>query len=119
MQRNYNNINRLKIKEDTTAKMLLPDDWSYGWYNVISMKCTPITLECTGNGSCLYNAILILLSGYEDLHCELYLKCTQELIKNSYLYNINYLNNYSSTDIYSYEEKNIERAEKWQILQCL
>ena len=79
MQIYYDHINRLKIKEDTTGKRLLPGDWSYDGDNVNTMNNTLVTLECTGNGNCIYNAILILLSGYEDLHYELHLKCTQEL----------------------------------------
>ena len=63
-----------------------------------------ITLECTGNGKYLYNAVSSLLSGYEDLHCELRLKCTRELIKNCYLYDTNYFDNYSSIDVYENEE---------------
>ena len=97
-------INRLKIKEDTTAKRLLPDDWSYDGDSFITMNYTSITLECTGNGNCLYNAIPILLSGHENLHCELRLKCTQELIKNHFLCNTNDFDNYSFTDVYSYKE---------------
>ena len=55
MQIDYGHIIRLKIKEDTIAKRLLPDDWSYDGDNVNTMNYTPITLECTGNGNCLYN----------------------------------------------------------------
>lgn len=77
MQSNYDHINRLKLKDDTTAKRLLPDDWSYDGDNINKMNYTPITLKCTGNGNCLYNAISILFSGYEELHCELRWKCTQ------------------------------------------
>ena len=77
MQSDYGHTDRLKIKEDTTVKRLLPDDWSYDGDNVNTINYTAITLECIGNGNCLYNAISILLSGYENLHCELRLKCTQ------------------------------------------
>ena len=104
MQSDYGHTNRLKIKEDTTVKRLLPDDWSYDGDNVNTINYTAITLECIGNGNCLYNAISILLSGYENLHCELCLKCTQELIKNRFLYYTNDFDDYSSTDVYSYEE---------------
>ena len=71
MQSNYDHINRLKLKDDTTSKRLLPDDWSYDGNNINKMNHTPITLKYTGNGNCLYNAISILFSGYEELHCEL------------------------------------------------
>ena len=84
MKSDYDHINRLKIKEDITAKRLFLDDWSYDGDNVNTMNYTRITLKCTGSGNCLYNAISILLSGYENLHCELRLKCTQELIKNRF-----------------------------------
>ena len=40
MQINYDHINRLKIKEDSTAKRLLPDDWSYYGDNVSTMNYT-------------------------------------------------------------------------------
>ena len=63
MQSDYDHINRLKIKEDTTAKRLLPDDWSYDRDNVNTMNYTPINLECTDSGNGLYNTISILLSG--------------------------------------------------------
>ena len=105
MQSDYDHINRLKIKEDTTAKSLLPGDWFYDGDSFIKMNYTSITLECTGNGNCLYNAISILLSGYENLHCELRLKCTQELIKNNFLCDTNDFDNYSFTDVYSYKEE--------------
>ena len=83
----------------------MPGDCSYDGDNVNTMNNTPIPLVCIGIGNCLYNAILILLSGYEDLHYELGLKCTQELIKNRYLHDMNDFNNHSSTDAYSYEKE--------------
>ena len=104
MQSDYDHINRLKIKEDITAKRLLLDDWSCDGDIVNTMNYTRITLKCTGSGNCLYNAISILLSGYENLHCELCLKCKQELIKNCFLCDTNDFDVYSSTDVYSYEE---------------
>ena len=88
IQSNYDHINKQKIKEHTTAKRLLPDGWSYDGDNVNTINYTPITLECTGNGNCLYNAISVLLSRYKDLPCK---KC--------FLYITNDFDNYSSTDV--------------------
>ena len=87
MQIDYDHIKRMKIKEDTTAEKLFPDDWSYDRDNANKISYTPITFECIGNKNiyCICNAISILYSGYRELHCELHLKCNQELTKNRYL----------------------------------
>ena len=100
MQRDYDHINGLKIKDDTTAKRLFPEDWSYDGDNVNAMNHIPIILKYAGNGNCLYNAISILFSGYEDVQCDL----IKIWLKNRYLHNKNDFNNYSSTDVYSYED---------------
>ena len=60
--------------------------------------------------------ISILLSEYEDLYCELRLKCTQELIKNLYLYDTNNFNNYSFPDVYSYEKDILNRLKNCNIV---
>lgn len=96
----------MKIKEDTTVKKLLPDDWSYDGDNAHKVDNTSITFECIGNRNiyCICNAISILCSGYGELHCELHLKCNQEFTKNRYLYNTCNFHDYFSTDLYSFEK---------------
>ena len=69
VQIDYYHINKLKIKEDTPAKKLLADNWSFEGNNINATNYTPITLECTVNGNAyiIQNQFKsILLSEYED-----------------------------------------------------
>ena len=62
-----------------------------------------VPIVTVGDGSCLYNSILIILTGNCQFKYELRLKTVKELMSNRNVYDNEELNLYSAWD--SFEEK--------------
>lgn len=89
-----------KLKKDNVSIELIPDDFAEDLAPVMTV----------GDGSCLYNAISIILTGNCQLKYELRLKTVRDLVQNSDIYDKYELNVYSAWE--SYEQEVLESIKK-------